>query len=148
MGKFSARAGGFQIEFDNEVIVSVQFREFNYCERYSLTVASQGLNRLGVDENGSMHSKDAEIAVFYKDTGRWLTRQIFLVMEGKDISDDVAGYIEPNMVAKIMDFSAKLKEPDILRLLSMPKSYVKEEEEEKKPEINYEIEQEDDGEID
>jgi len=77
MSKFRARNGGFQIEFENGYLISVQFRAGNYCENYD----SHDFNPQGVVE-----SKNAEIAIIHVESNE------FQVLD----YDKVKGHITPD----------------------------------------------------
>lgn len=74
---------GFHIKFSNNLVVSVQFGKYNYCQ-----------NRDGV--NGAP-SETAEVAVFDDHSGEFITQQF------TDSADDVAGWQTPEQVAVIMN---------------------------------------------
>lgn len=135
MAKFSIRegGGGFQVEFDNKVIVSVQFSSFNYCEHYGGHSATSSTSYTSnYKDLQPLVSKNAEVAVFYKDTDKWLTKPCFIQCGLGNPHDDVVGNTTPDEVAKIMGWASKLTSPEILQFITTKEYHL----------------QEDDGEID
>jgi len=95
---------GFQVEFPNAVVVSVQFGACNYCDNKNLKMNPEDFT----------HPKDhecanAEVALFLAardespETRGWLTK------EWKDEGDDVVGYQTPDDVLSAMIWAQKYK---------------------------------------
>ena len=75
--KFAITDGkGFQITFDNGILVSVQFGSTNYCENYYKHFLKE--RRYGNErEERFWYSKDAEIAVWDTNANaKWITSDI------------------------------------------------------------------------
>jgi hypothetical protein len=81
MSKFRARNGGFQIEFENGYLISVQFRAGNYCENYHSD---------DFDPQGVVESKDAEIAIIHVESNE------FQVLDMTRLNDKVKGHVTPD----------------------------------------------------
>ena len=95
---------GFQITFDNGVLVSVQFGSTNYCEnyyKYFLKDWHYGKER----EERFWYSKNAEIAVLDTNANnKWITSDILkLAGLGQYSEDDVAGNIETDELVKVLN---------------------------------------------
>lgn len=85
-----AHGRGFQITFDNGLTISVQFGNGNYCERGQID-----------NVNGQFTSSCAEVAVFRKTDGKWLTKEIATTIDPKsELYDDVVGHVKPNDIAQ------------------------------------------------
>ena len=96
------RGQGFSITFSNGVTVSVQFGDFSYCNNKD----KENRERHAMQEDkygGSRYScENAEVAI-YNSKG-WLTK------EYKDEGDDVLSHIEPDEVARIIQWCINYKE--------------------------------------
>lgn len=93
---------GFQIQFENGVLASVQFGAGNYCE-----------NRSSMDfmcQNDAT-SDDAEIAAIYKGEGEFkdefITQEVW--PDRCSCYDDVVGWLSPE---EVLEFLNKCKEFD------------------------------------
>lgn len=87
---------GFQMEFLNGYKVSVQFGPGNY---------STNRDRPW-DRRGDMwESANAEVAVIAPN-GDWATKEAFKEIFHMDLPDDVAGWVTPDDVAKVMSWAA------------------------------------------
>ena len=89
---------GFQITFDNNVVVSVQFGGGNYCSNKKIKIGSARTMDIFCCSN-------AEIAVFRDSdkAGKWLTKKVMPTQ-----GDDVVGYITPNELLKVLNKAANL----------------------------------------
>ncbi len=90
---------GFQMEFKNGIIISVQFGIGNYCERRNMTVPIQ--DEMKMDR---MESKDAEIAIWDKE-GTWFNFGY----------DQIKGWVEADEVATWIIFCTAATSLDDLR---------------------------------
>ena len=81
---FFTDGNGFQITFDNGLVLSTQFSGFHYCS-----------NRTGLElkQKESYSSNNAEIAVIDSSTGEFITKQAYKEVFNKDLYDDVEGYV-------------------------------------------------------
>ena len=93
---------GFQIKFDNDVIVSVQFGPFNYCKNYPNNKCDLA------KANEPQFSDDAEIAIF-KPGHQWLTKKW-----KPDAGDDVIGWVGPNDVLDALNWAKNYKDTNTL----------------------------------
>ena len=91
---------GFQMEFKNKIIISVQFGAGNYCERKNAPF-------IGDMDSPLIRSNDAEIAIWDKE-GKWF-----------DFGDDeVKGNVDTDEVAKWIELCSSVKDIDDLKMLS------------------------------
>ena len=91
---------GFQMEFKNKIIISVQFGAGNYCERKNAPF-------IGDMDVPLIRSNDAEIAIWDKE-GKWF-----------DFGDDeVKGNVDTDEVAKWIELCSSVKDIDDLKMLS------------------------------
>jgi hypothetical protein len=79
----STRNKGFQLTFENNLTISVQFGTENYCERKSMSRIDSTMR-----SNDIVESKDAEIAI-WNEQGTWFDFG----------SDSVSGWLSANEVA-------------------------------------------------
>ena len=94
---------GFQITFDNGILVSVQFGCGNYCENYYKHLEPDWF--YGKERQERMwSSKDAEIAVWdTKKNDKWITDDIFkLAGLGGIGCDDVAANVNTEQLVKVL----------------------------------------------
>ena len=84
---------GFQIQFANGVVLSVQFGTYSYCEHYD----TRNLPHDAPSKQESWNSKDAEIAMWDKDK-EWITQEF------EDVGDDVIGYVGIEKFLKVIDW--------------------------------------------
>lgn len=82
------REDGFKVRFENGYTLSVQWTEWNYCERQYA--------------KGVTECEDAEIAVI-DEHGEFVTDQFL------NNGDDVQGWQKPEQVAELMAKVAKAK---------------------------------------
>ncbi len=83
---------GFQIQFANGYMVSVQFGPGNYCTDRDM---------FEYEPTRTHKSRDAEIAVI--DTnGEWATRRMCADLGWDNPGDDVMGYVSADSVAKVI----------------------------------------------
>lgn len=75
---------GFHISFENGYTISIQFGYGNYCKNYN------------VENKTYSECENAEIAIWDED-GVWHTKDF----TGND-DDNVLGYVQPEMVAKMI----------------------------------------------
>lgn len=93
---------GFQITFDNGILVSVQFGSGNYCENYFKHLEPNWFYGKERQER-IWSSKNAEVAVW--DTNKhdkWITADVCKLAGFGDICDDVIGNIETDDLIKIL----------------------------------------------
>ena len=91
---------GFQMEFKNKIIISVQFGAGSYCERKNVPF-------IGDMDVPLVRSNDAEIAIWDKE-GKWF-----------DFGDDeVKGNVDTDEVAKWIELCSSVKDIDDLKMLS------------------------------
>ena len=91
MAGFAITGGrGFHITFANGVTVSVQFGGGNYCNNYNVSVMAP-----------TSESNNAEVAVFKKSYGGWLTLEF-----DPEAGDDVLGYQSPEDVLRLLNWAA------------------------------------------
>lgn len=85
---------GFQLTFENEYTLSVQFGAANYCEHHDKLLL-QGMSALDKPE-GDWKSKDAEIAIVHPTRGLLNLSEIGLE------DDSVKGYVTVDELFEIM----------------------------------------------
>ena len=96
--QFAINGGqGFSITFENGVTVSVQFGPFHYCNNKDLNIDLTNYKKHDVP-NDRYSCNNAEVAIF-NDEG-WLTK------EYKDEGDDVLSHVNPDKVAKIIQWAS------------------------------------------
>ena len=78
---------GFQIKFDNGLVLSTQFGPGNYCQNRKASLSCGG--------NGNEQSTNAEIAVI-NHKGDFITQQAWTSIFGELLSDDVTGWANLN----------------------------------------------------
>ena len=103
--KFAITDGkGFQITFDNGILVSVQFGCYNYCENYGKQFLKEWHYRCEREER-FWHSNNAEIAVWDTNANdKWITSDILKLARLSQYSgDDVAGNIETDEFVKVLN---------------------------------------------
>lgn len=83
---------GFHIDFSNDVTISVQFGQVNYCSNY-----------MTGHYNGEKPAKsvDAEVAVIDRG-GNFVTKSAFKETFGIELDDDVAGHVSADKVAELI----------------------------------------------
>lgn len=111
---------GFQMKFDNNLVLSVQWGPSNYCEARAYDKGFWYPLEHGKEE--TWKSKDAEIAIWYGDGQKWLTAQIYkhcheLGLE--ELNDEVVGHLSTNEVLKVANVVASLKKEVIDWLLTL-----------------------------
>jgi len=90
---------GFQITFDNGLVLSTQFGYSHYCSVKDY---------MKEEEYGDFHeSPNAEVAVFFKDNGDWCTKEIMELAGLEDPGDDVVGHVSVADWTKIVEAIAK-----------------------------------------
>ena len=101
--KFAITEGkGFQITFDNGILVSVQFGSGNYCENYFKHLEPNWFYGKERQER-IWSSKDAEIAVWdTKKHDKWITADVCKLAGLGNIYDDVIGNVETDKLIKIL----------------------------------------------
>ena len=108
-------AKGFHIQFENGVVVSVQFGYGNYCaNRDNLKYANE--NRTLVNKQGERfyqdtYSPNAEVAIWDSlDSGyKWITKECPYI-SNKD--DDVEGWITPDEIPEILTWAKNYRRLD------------------------------------
>ena len=91
---------GFHITFDNNITVSVQFGEGNYCANYSKMLTPN-------ERTEGINSPDAEIAIWdnkNKPAG-WLTSEFAREVLGQEEGDNVLGYCDAEIVFKALSWA-------------------------------------------
>jgi hypothetical protein len=92
---------GVQMRFENGLVLSVQFGYGNYCDN------RDNYNLRYSEENSC---SNAEVAVFEGDvTGKWRTQEFF-----PDAKDDVAGWVTPDELAKVIPLIAAWKPKEVV----------------------------------
>lgn len=82
---------GFQLSFENNLVISIQFGPGNYCDNYHAKWKTQ-------ENTNNWESTTAEIAIFHEKTGEWLTNKFLPKKRGKD----VVGYVKPDEIASLI----------------------------------------------
>ena len=98
MSRFKAITGsGFQITFDNNVTVSVQFGQGAYANKSFST----GM---------FLVSDTAELAIMLHGESReWLTKDFAREVLDTDLKDDIIGYTTPDVVTKALVWAEQFK---------------------------------------
>jgi len=112
MSKFIITEGkGFQIVFDNGVVLSTQFGWGNYCG-FADKQQAEG-NYSVVDPEDYHESSTAEIAVFMSpdDRREWLTKEVAAAAGMEDPHDDVVGRLTPDEWVEWVNACASYKAP-------------------------------------
>jgi hypothetical protein len=88
------------VQFENGMVISVQFGAGNYCDNYDMSF----------DVKTSAFSSNAEIAVFneFLNKDNWRTKEVWKNVFNIDLCDDVAGRITADDFAKIVEYVSKL----------------------------------------
>ena len=89
---------GFQIKFDNGYTVSVQFGAYHYCDNR---------DNLSAESGDFVESANAEIAIIKPDDGGFVPL----------IDNDVAGYVTPDQIAKIIHYVSQGKIDSVIDVL-------------------------------
>ena len=96
---FKSMENGFQVTFSNNIVVSIQFNTGHYCDN------GRSLSKVGVPTS----CPNAEVAVFRRPM-IWITKEVVKEALGKELSDNVMGYVTPDEVAKIIRVASEWKE--------------------------------------
>lgn len=100
---FKSMYGGFHIQFENGICVSVQFRWANYCENRD-NKDYAGFPIVKTRDDSLVKSKDAEIAIWDKDNN-WITDEFF------EDGDQVQGYVTPEKLLEVLNWAKDYKRP-------------------------------------
>ena len=103
----SARGRGFQITFDNGVMVSVQWGCGNYCDNRRIE---------HTDENSNLVSHTAEFAAIDTRTGKFVINEVIGCDNPYEWQEEVRGYLNADEVLMLMNLTAKyvpMKRPKV-----------------------------------
>lgn len=94
---------GFQLTFENGIMISVQFSPNSYCEHHYTVTPTVSSDT--PQYNHIWNSKDAEIALIDTDSKQWFN---FDEEEWTEYSD-VKGYCSPDEIARWIIFAKTCK---------------------------------------
>jgi len=94
---------GFKMTFENGITISVQWGEGNYCEREGWQT-----DLMADCKKSQTKSTDAEVAI-WDDCGNWITKEAFSEVYGKDLDDEVEGYLTTDQIAELIQWAKSRK---------------------------------------
>ncbi len=100
---------GFHMKFDNGWAVSVQWGPGTYSDNHDMDFDEHYKKKMG---ESMLQSEDAEVAVF-KPNGDWGTQEVWSLMFGKELCDDVVGWMRAEEVAEVLHFVKNMAKEDL-----------------------------------
>ena len=97
------KANGFHLTFPNGYTISTQCGGGNYCENRNMEIGRPGIDVL---------SNNVEIAIWGID-GNWVTQKAHKSITGKDLGDEVYGWVNITEWKKYIDWTASRKKQRI-----------------------------------
>ncbi len=92
MFKIHPTLGIFQITF-GDVTLSAGLSWGHYCEA-----------RHKPETQGKFESEDVEVGLMHAETKDWMTKEIWLQCFGRELGDDVVGWVTPTQFANLVQF--------------------------------------------
>jgi len=98
-------AKGFHLTFPNGYTISTQFGGGNYCENRNMEIERPGIDVL---------SNNVEIAI-WDGKNNWVTRKAHKAITGKDLGEEVHGWVSIAEWKKYLDWTASKRKQKIAK---------------------------------